>query len=682
MNFFEHQARARRRTSLLMVYFSCAVLFTVAAVNLAVFLLARWLVDANLHLVREWLPSPASVGLSLLTLGIIVGTSLWRLWQLRDGGPALAALLGARRIDPASRDTDERRLINVVEEMSIASGIPVPQLFVMDDEPAINAFVAGYRPTAATLMVTQGTLKRLDRDELQGVIAHEFSHIFNADMRLNLRLMAVLTGILAIGKVGEFILRDGRRYTYVRAASSRNNQGAALLFFLAAGAALTVIGYVGLFFGRLIKAAISRQRELLADASSVQFTRNPAGIAHALIRIRNDTGALLNTPQAEDMSHMCFAPPLKIRLRNLLATHPELDQRLEAIGPQWPARARAMARAMTQSGDRAAAQPAAVADASSRDKSRDKGQAGFAATAPAVALPSVIEASVTETPVSEASPAAGRPARAQMDNQANTVGTVTPEHMGYARRILESVPAELLDTVHDLRGAEHLMYALVLSVSESDPADLLPSLTLPEADRARVASLVPSVQALGSRLRLPLLDIALPVLQQHEAPARQIIVRQLEALSRADKRITLFEFLLLHLLRRHLLANGNRDLPIRHRSLRTVGEPIRILLSAMVHASGQRGEQAEALYRAVGTVLLPPNSPLLAPAECSLTHLGPALDTLATLTPLLKAGLVDACADIVMADGRVQVMEAELLRTVCTLLDCPMPPLFPDATAA
>ncbi len=287
--------------------------------------------DVQLPPPSQWFSHPLTLGISLFTLLVMVCGCLFKIWKLRRGGKGLAAMLGARPIDPDTRHSDEKKLINVVEEMSIASGIPAPQLYVLDKEEAINAFVAGFRPSETVLVVTHGTLKKLDRDELQGVIAHEFSHIFNADMRLNLRLIAVLAGILALGKIGEFMLRGSSR------RSSSNRKGNSLVLV---ALALVVVGYLGLFFGRLIKAAISRQRELLADASAVQFTRNPAGLAGALIKIRNGNGSHLDSVHAEDMSHMCFGETLGFRFRNLLATHPPLDERLGALGSDWVARAR------------------------------------------------------------------------------------------------------------------------------------------------------------------------------------------------------------------------------------------------------------------------------------------------------------------------------------------------------
>lgn len=636
MNFFEHQARARRRTGLLVVYFTLALLLTMVAVNLACLLATNWLLYP-IHL-DDWLHSTPALWIAGATLLVVAGGSAMRFWQLRGGGTALAGMLQARRIDPDTRLAEERQLVNVVEEMAIASGIPVPQLFVLDNEPAINALVAGYRPTETCVIVTRGALAQLDRDELQGVIAHEFSHVFNADMRLNLRLIAALAGILAIGKTGEFLLHSVR-YGAGRSRSGRGN-GAPVLLII--GVALMGIGYIGLFFGRLIKAAISRQRELLADAGSVQFTRNPAGIAGALIRIRNGDGSHLNSRHAEDMSHMCFGETLSFRLRGLLATHPGVDERLAALGTPWLARARVDAR-----------QRAAIPATTAQEATPAQAHAFVETGGPAV---------LAAAPVAS--------------TMAATVGTVTPAHLGYARRIHESIPESLHTALHRSDEAELVMYALVLSVSDGDPGTLLDTLSLPPASAERVSQRLRQVQALGTRLRLPLLDLAIPTLKQAPQADRDRLLARLDTLIRADKRVTLFEFVLTHILADHLGHGAHRNLAIAFRSYRPLAEDIRLLLSVMVHASGARDDAAAQLFRGLSAAVLPPGTRLLPIEACKLDQLSCALKRVAQLTPLLKAGLVDACADAVLADGRVQVTEAELLRAVCTLLDCPMPPLF------
>lgn len=641
MNFFEHQARAKRRTSLLVLYFSLAVLLTAMAVNLVCLLAMNWMVRPTPA--SEWFTSAPAAWIAGATLLIITGGSALRFWQLRDGGAALADMLGARRIEPGSNTSAERQLINIVEEMAIASGIPVPELFVLDNEQAINALVAGHRPTETCVIVTRGALEQLSRDEMQGVIAHEFSHVFNADMRLNLRLIATLAGIVAIGKTGEFLLHNARFSHF----DSRGRRQDALPVLLLAGVALMAIGYIGLFFGRLIKAAISRQRELLADAGAVQFTRNPAGIAQALIRIRNGNGSYLNNRHAEDMSHMCFGETLPLKLRGLLATHPPLDERLAAIGSQWPARARADERSR-----RTATPTPAGADAATPE----------AASGPAAAMAFA---------ATTGAPAATPPLRPRASD---VVGTVTPAHLGYARTIHASIPAPLREALHQPEGAELMICALVLSVSEQ-PGQLLPSLSLPSDQQARLAHYLQEVQKLGTRLRLPLLDMAIPTLKPLPQAERDQLLTRLEALVRADRRITLFEFVLLHILEDHLGKTAARSQRTLYRSFQPLADEIRLLLSTMIHAGGAQQDPAR-LFQRLGTALLPTGTTLLPREQCRLDRLADALKRLAGLTPLLKSLLVDACADAVLADRRVQVAEAELLRAVCTLLDCPMPPLF------
>lgn len=646
MNFFEQQARARRRTSLLVLYFSLAVLLTAAAVNLVCLLVMNWMVRPMPA--SQWFTSAPAAWIGGATLLVIVGGSTLRFWQLRDGGAALADMLGARRIDPSSAVPAERQLINIVEEMAIASGIPVPELFVLDNEQAINALVAGHRATETCVIVTRGALEQLDRDEMQGVIAHEFSHVFNADMRLNLRLIAVLAGIVAIGKTGEFLLHNAR-FAHFDSRGRRQNAVPALLL---AGVALMAIGYIGLFFGRLIKAAISRQRELLADAGAVQFTRNPAGIAQALIRIRNGDGSHLINRHAEDMSHMCFGETLPLKLRSLLATHPPLDERLAAIGSQWPARARADERKRTTAAKPQPA-PAATTSAAARDTGTDMGFAATAATAGAA------------TPQRRAS---------------EVVGTVTPAHLGYARSIHASIPGRLREALHQPDGAELMIYALVLSVS-GQTSQLVATLSLSSDQQAHLEHYVDEVRKLGTRLRLPLLDMAIPTLKPLTQTERNRLLARLDALVRADQRVTLFEFVLLHILDDHLGKAAARSQRVQYRSFQPLADEIQLLLSTMIHAGGTQ-QNASQLFQRLGVALLPRGTTLLARENCRLDRLAEALKRLAGLTPLLKSLLVDACGDAVLADRRVQVAEAELLRAVCTLLDCPMPPLFETPAAA
>ena len=629
MDFFQHQERARRKTGLLVLYFILAVAAVVLCVNLALLLAFVWM-DVQLVPPSQWFSHPLTLWITLFTLLVMVCGCLFKTWQLRRGGKGLAAMLGARPIDPDTRHGDEKKLINVVEEMSIASGIPAPQLYVLDKEEAINAFVAGFRPSETVLVVTHGTLKKLDRDELQGVIAHEFSHIFNADMRLNLRLIAVLAGILAVGKIGEFMLRGSSR------RSTSNRKGNSLILV---ALALVVVGYLGLFFGRLIKAAISRQRELLADASAVQFTRNPAGLAGALIKIRNGDGSHLDSVHAEDMSHMCFGETLGFRFRNLLATHPPLDDRLGALGSDWVARARSRARSATQ-----------------------------AATPSTASVPEGVSAFQGDSGVS-VEPTVAEPATSRR------VGTVSDADLGYARTLLETLPADLHKKLHNPHQAELALYALILSSSDSDPQRLLQSAGLGE----HLSDLLPlrqQLSELGSRLRLPIIDLALPTLKGQPSAQRKAILERLTSLTQADQRTTLFEWALVALARQQLDDRARRNRHTRFNRYRAVAGELQLAFSVMTWASGARDEQARALFRQASHGLLPEARTLLPLSQCSSQRLGQALDRLADLSPLLKGPVIDGLADLVLVDGKVQVSEAEMLRAISALMECPLPPLF------
>jgi Zn-dependent protease with chaperone function len=343
MDFFEAQARAKKRTTRLVVLFGLAVVGTIAAAYFAAILGLGALerqqrgnqytstgINSSISL---WQPK-IFLGVAAGTLAVVGLASLFKWNQFSSGGSAVAESVGGRRVNSHTTDLKERRLMNVVEEMAIASGTPVPAVYVLDDEPAINAFAAGLTTNDAIVAVTRGTLEKLNRDELQGVVGHEFSHILNGDMRLNLRLTALLFGILVLGLAGRGILWSLRGARF----RSRNgkNSGGVLMAIIVIGLALLIIGYVGYFFGRIIQAAVSRQREFLADASAVQFTRNPVGLSGALKKIGGYAlGSSLQTSKAAAIGHFFFAQSFRSGLTGLWATHPPLNERIRAIEPAF-----------------------------------------------------------------------------------------------------------------------------------------------------------------------------------------------------------------------------------------------------------------------------------------------------------------------------------------------------------
>jgi Zn-dependent protease with chaperone function len=335
MNFFEAQDKARRNTHWMILLFMLAVAGLVILTNLLLLAIIAYVKTGylvfSLSELQSYIEPEVVIAVTVGVCLLIFGGSFYKTMSLSKGGPAIAEMLGGRLVPQSSNDLQQRQLLNVVEEMSIAAGMPIPKVYLLE-ESSINAFAAGQSPANAVIGVTRGALEQLSRDELQGVIAHEFSHIFNGDMRLNMRLIGVLHGILLVGLIGYFILRSLR---YAGRSRSRKGGGGILVIF-ALGVGLMVIGYAGTFFGQWIKAVVSRQREYLADSSAVQFTRNKDTIAGALKKIGGSgSGSVIESPTAPQYSHAYFANGLSGFWRSFFATHPPLEKRIKAIDPRW-----------------------------------------------------------------------------------------------------------------------------------------------------------------------------------------------------------------------------------------------------------------------------------------------------------------------------------------------------------
>lgn len=639
MNFFKRQDEARRYTALLLAYLLAAVVLIVVAVNAVVYgsLVLGEAIPAD---PGHWLGRRWWILISAGTVVLILAGSLVRYLRLRGGGHAVAGFMGARRVRPDTRDAGERRYVNVVEEMSIASGTPVPDLYIMDAEPGINAFVAGYRPTEAVMVVSRGALDSLNRDELQGVVAHEFSHIFNGDMRLNVRLMAILAGILSLGIIGRLMMRSMRGARIGSSSGGRGGQGQAAVLFT--GLALFVLGYIGLFFGRLIKAAVSRQREFLADASSVQYTRNPSGLAGALWKIqRHSNGSLLASKGAEETSHMCFAQSVTFNFQNLLATHPPLDERLRRVDRHYRAKMAAdgsLQAAATSSGPKPDAQGVAM---------------GFAGSA---------------TPVASADP----------QGVVQSVGNPGPEHVSYAARLQRAIPESLIDAVHESRAAARVVYALLLGEIDEQRINIALALIKYETkadDDESIVSIQQTLSQLDKRFRLPLIDLALPALRRIPAEERKIFIRVCDKIVRIDRRVSLFEFVLLALVKKQLRPDSNAGDRREYRSMDRVMPEIRILITLVSRAGSSDPAEIETSFTRAMRTFTQEKVSLVEEAYCGFELLDGVFNELAALSPLLKRSLLVACADCVMRDCKITVEEAEILRGVSELLDCPMPPL-------
>ncbi|MGQ7269877.1 M48 family metallopeptidase [Marinobacter nauticus] len=654
--FFQRQASARRNTGLLVVLFLTAVTLITLAVCLVGYMVTRSQTSALPF--HYWLLSSHGLTTAGAVVALIGIGSLVRWVDLAGGGTRVARMVGARAIDPDTRDPEERKLRNIVEEMSIASGVPVPELYVMDHETGINAFVAGYTPGEAVMVVTHGALTQLNRDELQGVVGHEFSHILNGDMRINVRLIALLAGILMIGQIGQFLLRAG----FYSSGRSRNRDGRAQAAMGLIGLALMLIGYVGVFFGRLIQSAVSRQREMLADASSVQFTRNPEGIGAALFKIGMKGGYLDTTSHASDMNHMCFGEAARMKFTSLLASHPPIDERINAIQPGLMARLRSRLRD-TEPGSRLQGQgrnpdKAAIGDLVSQVVEPAQGTRKYSLSPLASSL-------TNESPT--ATPALS-----------SRVGTVSADSERFASSLLKKLPSTFRNLLYTRAGAVQLCYGLVIyeltDPEQTERLALIPEHSLLGAQPELLGKLLPSLKELGERARFPMLELAMPALRKLDPEERDTLLANIQTLVQADNRVTLFELALTTFLWRHLGRGSGQVVPVKYRSFRQVKPAIEQVLSLFARAGTEAPEKAQALYQEAISGFGNGNDETMH-SKITMQNLRAALNVLSKLSPLLKPAIIDACGHCISHDGKVEVKEYELMRLVADQLDCPMPPL-------
>jgi Zn-dependent protease with chaperone function len=636
-NFFQQQDSARRKTFQLVVYFVLAILILIALVYGLLLPLSMYGASEPVSWWRPELLLLAAAGVGL----VVGGASAFKVVQLAPGGQAVALMMGGKEVPGTTTDVRHKRLLNVVEEMALAAGVPVPPVYVLE-EPGINAFAAGYAPGDAVVAVSQGCLNYLTRDEMQGVVAHEFSHILNGDMRLNIRLIGLIFGIMALSIIGRILMLT----------SGGRSSGKGLMLL---GLGVFVLGLVGAFFGRLIMAAVSRQREYLADASAVQFTRNPDGIGGALKKIGGlAEGSRIGNPQAAEAGHMFFANAFAGEgLAGLLATHPRLVERIRRLDPQFDGQFPPEVR------------PVGVdREELEGPRPRPGRIPPFAGMPRLPALPQV--------PVAVLGFA---------DEAASRVGHVDPELISYARALHDGMPDVLRVAAQEPFSAHALVYALLLDM-RADLRDLqltrLKASAEPQ-DFAETLRLVAPVQALSDTYRLPLLDLAMPALRQMSPRQHRAFRAQVEVLMIADPRLSLFEYTLRCVLHRHLDAQflPQRQTRPVHSSPQKLARPVATVLALLAWEGQPEPDRAA---RAFDTGMrgyidgdhthrLPPRE------ECSLAEFDAALQTLNQSVPAIKRRIVDACAACILANQQVTVREVELLRAICDTLDCPLPPL-------
>ena len=654
MDFFARQDQARRKTKWLVLYFILAVALLTVAVYFVV-LVAFAGVQAKAHHGYDGAPVQLALwnpkiffGATVGVLAVIFFGSAYKTNELSAGGSAVATLMGGSLVNQNTTNANERKLLNVVEEMSIAAGVPMPQVYVLEDERGINAFAAGHTTGDAAIGVTRGCIEMLSRDELQGVIGHEFSHILNGDMRLNLRLIGIIFGLLCIATIGRVLL-------YARSGNSRDKNPLPLL-----GIALIILGAIGVFFGRLIQAAVSRQREFLADASSVQFTRNPGGLSGALQKIgRYGFGSKLESEHAPDLCHMFFGNGLGESLFGAMATHPPIPERIRAIDPAWDGKFPPLKPEQVETVKRAAL--------------------GELRPSP---MPGILRNVGTVLTGAAALEDAARPPVIRTNSVLSGIGTVSTLHLKYAEELRDSLPENLRAAARDPLDATALVYALLLDAGEKLRAEQLAEIgkRTSAAVAEKTAALFPEVASVAKRARLPLVNLANGALRNLTAAQFRQFADTLEWLVGSDGKIELFEFVLQKIILRHLASKFGdaRPAAVQFYTLKPLVPDCAVVLSALANVGSNGDAEIQKAFAAGAPFLRAPvDVPLaLLPREnCGIDQIDAALNRLALAVPSIKKNLLEACARAVGADGVILEAEAELLRAVADTLDCPLPPL-------
>jgi Zn-dependent protease with chaperone function len=635
VNFFDAQDKARRVTAWLVIVFVIATVLIVAGVALVAGA-ATLAIDAG----QSGMNLPVMLAAAGVTVLFILGATAYKTAHLARGGGQVAIDMGGTLVPPDINDPLRRRLRNVVEEMAIASGLPVPEIYVLEAEQGINAFAAGFAPGDAAVAVTRGTLESLDRDELQGVIAHEFSHILNGDMRLNIRLMGVLFGIMVLGLIGRTVLRSSSRMGF---ASSRRGRSQPVVLLIGLG--LTIIGWIGVLLARMIKAAVSRQREYLADASAVQFTRQSNGIANALKKIGGYAEhSFIRAVDAEEISHMLFAGGIA-RLSSLFATHPPLAERIRALDPSFRESDYPTERTMQRPDLDLAAQNAGLA-------------AGVSAALVAGSAAGV-SASI-----------------------GNTVGDPQAQHVEFAQKLRRSVPADLYDAAHSRELSLLLAVALALhpTVAVASRQARIVQEMLGEERAALVSRFHRELTEIGPAYRLPLLEISFPMLKLRPLAQLEFLQQLVLRLIETDEQIELHEFCYYRILTSQLDQSMS---PGRRRSARHVSKKaMRQAAAELIRILAEQGnDDAEAIGHAYRDGIAEFGSwardlQVEVKPGTTVAALDANLDVLSNLGSRGRQRLVYAISRTIAHDGRLSLKEAELLRAVCATLNCPLPPVL------
>ncbi|CCU70699.1 M48 family metallopeptidase [Thalassolituus oleivorans] len=629
MNFFEHQDQARRRTGLLSLLFFLAVAIIVVLLNIVFIVALAW--SSHKPITLELVQAQPEIWL-LGTAGallVIFAGSGYKWLELRKGGRQVADMLGGRKIQSNTQDSDEQQLLNVVAEMAIASSMPIPDVYVLDDD-SINAFAAGHQPSDAIIGVTRGCMEKLSREQLQGVIAHEFSHILNGDMRLNMQLMALLFGILFIGLVGRLLMHSSSR-----SRNSKNNAGPMI------GLGLMVIGYSGVFFGSIIRAAVSRQREFLADASAVQFTRNPDGISGALKVIGYGAGSDVHNPASEEMGHLFFGQAFTSRL-NIFATHPPLNERINRLDPSWNGQ---YLKPRVTSAPR---------EIPSRKSTLD---------------------SATSAIISGLAGATSG-GHADTKNQRIEPENNTTAVLSERQRALLNLQAAAIEP----DSARILIFSLLIASPNKLIAREQQDLVRKQHGQQSFTTLLqfyPAAQTLLPGQRLPLVEKSLTALREMSPQQYENFHTTLVKLAKADGEIDLFEWCLYRLILQYLGAHFNTVHPAkpRYSQADAVASEIATVISYVACAGQEHPEDIDKAYAAgiAAGGFSAVKRDIAHTTSGSLNPLNRALAKLTQAYPHIKGRIIKALMATITSDRHITEDERDMVKTIATILESPIP---------
>jgi Zn-dependent protease with chaperone function len=653
MTFFQNQIQARAKTKTLVLLFAVALLLMLAVIytglRILIFKYTSGMAD------KSWFPADFFDPLQIIAICAPVATvvliaSLVKMYQLTSGGgKQIAEAMGGRLIQPNTTDTDERRLFNIVEEMAIASGLAVPWIYVIDADRSINAFTAGIRPSEFVITVSRGAMRLLNRDELQAVIAHEFSHIFNGDVRLNIRLMGLLFGILFVGMTGEQILKLGLQSSR---QSRRRSKDGPVMPLIALGSLLAIVGYVGVFFAKIIQFAVSRQREFLADASAVQFTRLKSGITGALKKIGGLTeGSKISSPHAQLASHLFFADAITRNYFSLFTTHPPILERIKRIEPEF---AGIYQRIQYSSEE--------LLNPDSQEQTRNI----YSSQPLAQEQPKAKETQDSEL---------GR-----VKKVIDLVGTLSAANLAAAQNLVSGQSDIIKALVHDPLGARALTYLCLLESNDVIRAQQLAVIRNYE-NRGVITALNQLIwhkTELKSQ-RLSTIELCFPALRQM---SRQQFLSFREIISRlikVDDHVSIWEYALYRLLCDHLARHFDIERALGQTQLTPetgLYTTTSMLLAQLAVLTNSNRFEAFSAYTegarvfGVGTreVFNLENFPMP-----SLNDFDLCFSLIDTIPLSWRQKMLEACTTIALFNQHVSSDEYDLVRIIAAKLDCPLP---------